>query len=147
MGEAKRLVWRVAVRSPQREEDPVTGSVFERLGGFARVRLMVSAFYDKVLASEDLGKHFQHVDMRRLIDHQTKFTSAIMGGPASFTDEQIARAHQRLGISAAEFDEMADLFRETLEDFDLPPADVNRLHAHVVAMRDHVIGDSHVPTH
>lgn len=123
----------------------MTGSVFERLGGFARVRLLVSSFYDKVLASETLGHHFRHIDMRRLIDHQTRFTSAIMGGPASFTDEQIARAHQRLGITSAEFDEMAELFRETLEDFDLPPTEVNRLHAHVVSMKAHVVGDAGVP--
>jgi hemoglobin len=115
------------------------GSMFEQMGGFARVRLMVSAFYDKVLASERLGPHFQHSDVRRLIDHQTKFMAAMMGGPASFTDEQIARAHQRLGITEGEFDEMSELFRETLEDFGLEPADVDRLHAHVASMRPHVV--------
>jgi hemoglobin len=121
------------------------GSVFEQLGGFARVRLMVSAFYDKVLTSPRLGPHFQHIDVRRLIDHQTKFTSAMMGGPASFTDEQIARAHQRLGITDAEFDEMGELFRETLEDFGVEEADVSRLHAHVLSMRQHVVGSAHAP--
>jgi hemoglobin len=123
------------------------GSMFEQLGGFARVRLMVSAFYDKVLASQRLGPHFQHIDVRRLIDHQTKFTSAMMGGPASFTDEQIARAHQRLGITDAEFEEMAELFRETLEDFGVAGPDVERLVAHVLSMRSHVVGESHAPAH
>jgi hemoglobin len=121
----------------------VHGSIFEQLGGFARVRLMVSSFYDKVLSSERLAAHFQSIDVRRLIDHQTKFTSAMMGGPASFTDEHIARAHQRLGITNDEFDELAELFRETLEDFNVPPADVDRLNAHVLSMREHVVAESH----
>lgn len=119
------------------------GSIFERLGGFARVRLLVSDFYEKVLASERLARHFAGVDLRRLIDHQTRFISAIMGGPASYTDEQIARAHARLGITAAEFDEMAMLFRETLEDFGLPDADIDRLHAHLLSLAEHVVAGSH----
>jgi hemoglobin len=125
----------------------MNGSVFERLGGFARVRLMVSAFYDKVLDSPRLGPHFEHIDMRRLIDHQTKFISAMMGGPASFTDEQIARAHHRLGITTAEFHEMADLFRETLEDFTLPAPEVIRLHAHVLTMERHVVAEADALAH
>lgn len=115
-------------------------TLFESLGGFARVRLIVSDFYEKVLDSEILGPYFQQVDMRRLIDHQTKFISAIMGGPAAFTDEQIARAHARLDITPAAFAEMAALLRETLEDFGVPDADVERLHAHVLGMQPQVVG-------
>lgn len=123
----------------------MNGSLFEQLGGFARVRLMVSAFYDKVLDSERLGPHFRHIDVRRLIDHQTKFMSAMMGGPASFTDDQIARAHQRLGISEEEFDEMAELFRETLEDFGVATEEVARLNAHVRSMRPYVVEQVDAP--
>jgi hemoglobin len=123
----------------------MTGTIFEELGGFARVRLLVSTFYDKVLDSERLAPHFAHIDLRRLIDHQTKFVSALMGGPASYTDEQLARAHHRLGITAEEFDEMAELFRETLEDGGLPDAMVERLDAHLLSLRPHVIGESGVP--
>jgi hemoglobin len=124
----------------------VNGSTFQRLGGFARVRLLVSDFYEKVLASQRLGVYFAGIDMRRLIDHQTKFISALMGGPVSYTDEQIARAHARLGITPADFEEMAELFRETLEDFELERADVERLHAHLLSLGEHVIRAEHEPS-
>jgi hemoglobin len=114
-------------------------TLFDSLGGFARVRLIVSDFYDKVLESERLAPYFAGVDMRRLVDHQTKFIAAVMGGPAAFTDEQMSRAHKRLGITSGDFDEMAALFRETLEDFGVGAADVERLHAHVLSMRHHVV--------
>jgi hemoglobin len=114
-------------------------TVFDNMGGFARVRLIVSDFYEKILASDRLAPYFAGVDMRRLIDHQTKFIAAVMGGPAAFTDEQIARAHARLEIAGDAFDEMADLFRETLEDFDVDRADIERLHAQVMGMRGHVV--------
>jgi hemoglobin len=121
----------------------VNGSVFERLGGFARVRLLVSEFYEKVLDSEQLSVYFQHIDMRRLVDHQTKFISALMGGPASYSDEQIARAHVRLGIRSEDFAEMADLFRETLEDNRLEAVEVTRLHAHLLSLREFVVAEAH----
>jgi hemoglobin len=116
-----------------------TTTTFEALGGFARVRLIVSDLYDKILESDRLAPYFANVEMGRLIDHQTKFIAAIMGGPASFSDEQIARAHARLGIRGQDFDEMAALFRETLEDAGLDDAAVERLHAHLGALRPHVV--------
>jgi hemoglobin len=122
----------------------VKGSLFERLGGFSRVRLMVSDLYDRILDSERLGPYFQGIDVRRLVDHQTKFVSSLMGGPASFTNEQLTRAHAHLRLSPEEFDEMADLFREVLEDFRVPDADVERLHAHLLSLREHVIGGDRV---
>lgn len=58
-------------------------SMFERYGGFAKLS-KVMAFYDRVLDSDVIGDFFEGVDMRRLIDHQTKFISQVMGGPAAY---------------------------------------------------------------
>jgi hemoglobin len=106
----------------------MASTLFESYGGFATVRKIVSTFYDKVLDSQALQKHFVDVDMRALIDHQTKFVAMVMGGPASFSDDQLRRVHARLGITPSEFEEMAALLQETLEDFDFAPSDV----AHVL---------------
>lgn len=115
-------------------------SLFERVGGFARVRLMVSDLYDRILDSDRLRPYFEGIDIRRLIDHQTKFVSSLLGGPASFTNEHLTRAHAHLGLSGEEFTEMAEIFREVLEDFEVPDAEVERLHAHVLSLREHVVG-------
>ena len=102
-------------------------TVFERCGGFARERKVISALYDKILYSETLSGYFADVDVRRLVDHQTKFISSIMGGPASFSDDALRRAHAKLGLSHDELMEMAGLLRETLEDFDFEKADINHV--------------------
>ena len=102
----------------------MTTTVFERCGGLANVRKVISAFYDKLLDSEMLSGYFAHVDMRRLIDHQTKFISSIMGGPASFSDDMLRRAHAKLGLSHEDLMEMGALLRETLEEFDFEQADI-----------------------
>lgn len=99
-------------------------TIFERYGGFATVRRVVSTFYDSVLDSPVLAHHFEEVDVRRLIDHQARFVSSVMGGPASYTDEHLRRVHERLGITTAEFREMIELLEEALEEFELAEADI-----------------------
>lgn len=122
----------------------MNSTLFERVGGFARVRLILSEFYERILDSENLRRFFENVEMRRLIDHQTKFVSSLMGGPASFSNDHLRRSHAHLDISPGDYQELAEIFRETLEDFDVPEADVERLHAHVLSLQDHVIGKTEV---
>jgi hemoglobin len=113
-------------------------TVYERAGGFAKVRRVVSSFYDKALDSPLIAHHFEDVRMDRLIEHQTRFISFLMGGPASYTDEHLKHVHDRLGITLAEFDEMVELLTETLEDYDFAADDVAKV-AHELRRREPVI--------
>ncbi len=99
-------------------------SVFERCGGFQNVRRVVSDFYDKVLESEQLQGYFEHIDMARLVDHQTKFIAQIMGGPVSINDDTLRKVHGTLGISHGEFMEAASLLEEAMEDHDFASSDI-----------------------
>ena len=105
----------------------MAGSMFERYGGFATVNKIIMAFYDKALDSDVIGDFFEDIDMPTQIDHQTKFISNVMGGPASYTNEQLQRVHAHLKINAQEFEEMASLLRQTLQDFELDPADIDQI--------------------
>ena len=103
----------------------MSASMFERYGGFVSVSRVVSAFYDKALESPILGPYFANANMQRVIDHQTKFVASLMGGPASYSNEELIRVHKGLNINEEAFFEMTDLFRETLEDFDFDEDDLN----------------------
>ena len=107
-------------------------SMFQRYGGFAVVRRIVSAFYDRVLDSPILEPYFAGVAMDRLIDHQTKFIATLMGGPASFTDDALRRAHAHLGIGDLEMTTMADLLRDTLVDHAVASSDADQVHAAIM---------------
>jgi hemoglobin len=113
-------------------------TVFDRYGGFTTISRIVSAFYDRVLDSPVTSPYFEGIDMRRLVDHQTRFIATVMGGPASYTNEQLERAHARLGITDAAFQEAVALLRETLEDFDLSAEDAQAV-LREVTTRKHVI--------
>lgn len=99
-------------------------TIFERYGGFARISRVVMSFYDKILSSSLLSPYFAKTDMKRLIDHQTKFISSLMGGPASYTNEHLERVHAHLGITESAFRESVTLMKETLEDHDFFDEDI-----------------------
>lgn len=117
----------------------MTQSIFERYGGFAKVSKVVSAFYGKATDSALLAPYFANVDMRRLIDHQTKFVAFLMGGPASFSNEEIERVHSRLNITDRDFDEMVALFKETLEDFDFDDSDIAAIQSELLSRRRFIV--------
>ncbi len=113
-------------------------TVFARSGGFARVRHLVAAIYDRALDHPTLQRHFVGIDMARLIDHQTKMIAGIMDGGDTFDDDTLRRAHLRLGITGGDFDDMGVILRETLGLFGYAPADVDRV-CHEFARRRHLV--------
>jgi hemoglobin len=114
-------------------------TLFEKYGGFAKVSRIVSAFYEKVLESPLLSPYFENVDMRRLIDHQTKFIAQAMGGPASYSDRELERVHAGLHVTDAAFQEMHMLLRETLEDFGLDSEDIESVCAAILARKPYIV--------
>lgn len=113
--------------SARETEGMMAATMFERYGGFATVSKLVLAFYDRVLESDILADFFAGVEMRRLVDHQTKFISSLMGGPASYTNESLKQVHAHLGIGKKAFEEMILTLTETLEDFELDEQDIESI--------------------
>ena len=99
-------------------------TMFDRYGGFGAVYKVVLSFYDKMLDSDIVAPYFDDVDISRLSDHQTKFISQVMGGPASYSNEVLEQIHRNLKISQEAFDEMANILEQTLTEFDFKPEDV-----------------------
>ena len=62
--------------------------------------------------------------MSGLIDHQTKFVSYLMGGPASFSDTHIQSAHNHLPIADSHFARLKELVDETLTEFSVDVNDI-----------------------
>ena len=115
-------------------------SIFERYGGFATVRKIISEFYDRMLDSKNLAPYFASTDMARLIEHQTQFVTFIMGGPTDFKDEALRRAHVNLEISENDFDEMVEIMTETLEDAGLDATDVGVVAEQLTSRKALILG-------
>lgn len=114
-------------------------TIFERYGGFASVSRVVMSFYEKMLDSPDTNPYFINIDMKRLIDHQTKFIAALMGGPVSYTNEHLERVHERLGITEDAFMESVVLMRETLEDYNFADEDIRAVENEMMDRKNYIV--------
>ncbi len=114
-------------------------SMFDRYGGFATVHKLVFRFYDKMLDSDVVAPYFDNVDMARLVDHQTKFVSQVMGGPVTYTNEVLEQVHRRLKIDQKAFDEMAGLLEETLVEGGVENDDVRRIMADIKSRQPYIV--------
>jgi hemoglobin len=115
-------------------------SLFEKYGGFAQVRKIVSSFYDEVLDDPLLSRHFAGVNMRLMIEHQTKMISSILGGPAYLSNEELSRAHRRRSITEEDYDRLCEILDETLDDAGFEATDRNLVVRHVEGLRSFVVG-------
>src|SRR5215470_2993825 len=93
---------------------PTPDTMFERYG-LAFVTRFVLSFYERVLASVRLAPFFADSDMQRLVEHQAKFISSVMGGPTSYSNTVLREAHEHLDIDDQAFDEMISYSRQHLK--------------------------------
>jgi len=110
-------------------------NMFQHYGGAEKVSDLIFAFYDRVLSSERLAPFFATCDMRRLMEHQTRYISAVMGGPPSYSEAHLREVHATLGITNADFDEMLSLLRVAMTDSGYDAADTDQIIRRLSALR------------
>lgn len=99
-------------------------TLFEKYGGFAAISQIVLDLYARLLDDDDVGPFFDDVAMKRIVDHQTKFVSSLLGGPVSYSDDQIRKMHGHLPIGDPHFDRLKEILSQTLADHGFQPKDV-----------------------
>jgi len=116
--------------------------MFDRYGGFRKISKIVISFYNKMTTSPLTKRYFEKTNMKRLIDHQTKFIASMMGGPASYTNEHLEKVHAHLGITEDAFYETVDLLEDTLEDHDFDDVDISAVKDEVLERKNHIVRKS-----
>ena len=114
-------------------------SLFEKYGGFATIHKVVEHFYDGVLDNDILSPYFEGVDMSQLIDHQTRFFASAMGGPASFDDGHLEKAHQGLGITEEAWDAVVAVLLGTLNAFNVEKGDIQLIAGAVASKKPLIV--------
>ncbi|WP_323676813.1 group 1 truncated hemoglobin [Halorubellus sp. PRR65] len=98
-------------------------TLYERLGERDAIAAVVDEFYDRVLADDALESYFEGSDPADLRRHQTQFLSHATGGPVTWDGDDMATAHEHLGVTPADFGRIADHLDDALQAFDVADAD------------------------
>lgn len=80
-----------------------TASLYERLGGEAKVRKIVNDILDKNYNNPDIGHYFRNVDMKKLKNLVFEFFSMGTGGPHKYTGRDMHTSHTDLKINEEDF--------------------------------------------
>lgn len=127
-----------------RNENGMEQTLFAKYGGFANISKIVLELYDRLLDDDDVGPFFEDVDMARVVDHQTKFISSLLGGPASYSDDQIRKMHGHLTIHGRQFDALEEILAGTLRDHGVEEDDVAAVIAAFEARRGLIVETGNV---
>lgn len=98
-------------------------TLYDRLGGNDAIEAVVDAFYDRVLADEQLARHFEGTDVDDLRGHQRAFIGSVTGGPVEYDGRDMREAHADLDLTPADFAAVADHLDSVLQEFDVADDD------------------------
>ena len=98
-------------------------SLYERLGGAARVEALVDDLSRRLLEHEHLGPAFAGRDLEVLQQHRTAYLAVILDGPENYEGRSMREAHQPLGLSEADMMAFLSVLRSVLDDAHVPEPD------------------------
>ncbi|MGB9987807.1 group I truncated hemoglobin [Salarchaeum japonicum] len=120
-------------------------TIYADIGGRDAVEAVVSDFYDRMFADDELTPYFEGVDKQALFAHQVQFISAVAGGPIEYDGEDMDAAHTDMGITHEAFDRTAENLEAALRENDVPDEHIEAILDEVEALRDPVVEEDVEP--
>lgn len=114
-------------------------SVFEKLGGAPAIDAAVDIFYRKVLADDRISHFFDTIDMEDQHKKQKAFLTMAFGGPNNYTGKDMREAHKSMNLTEEHFNAVAECLVGTLQDLDVPQADIDSVVGIAVSVKDDVL--------
>jgi hemoglobin len=93
---------------------------YEAIGGEAAVRRVLRVLYDRLFDDPMVGFLFEGKDKDHIVEQQTLFVCAFLGGPQRYEGKPLPQAHSTLPILPGHFDRRHHLLRQVLRDESVP---------------------------
>lgn len=102
-------------------------SIFDAIGGYEALEIVVEDFYMRVLADDQLAGFFAGSNMNRLKGKQIEFFAAALGGPEPYTGAPMKQVHQGRGIMMSHFALVAGHLTDALIAAGVPRTTVDEI--------------------
>lgn len=108
----------------QKQDAPKTDSpsLFEQLGGEAKLRTIIDAFIDRVFEDRMIGFFFRDADRKRIKEFEYQHAAAFLGAPVVYRGRALDQAHAKHPIMGGHFARRRQILQETLEAHTVPDA-------------------------
>jgi hemoglobin len=87
---------------------PASTSLFERIGGAAKLHAVVEQFTVLIVADERINFAFADTDLTKFKQLLYEQLCALAGGPCTYSGRDMRTAHAKLNINNAQFNALAE---------------------------------------
>jgi hemoglobin len=115
------------------------GSLYERLGGAAKVTAVVDETIDKVAADPRMNQSFDKVNIKRVKALLVEQICALSGGGCTYTGDSTKDVHAGHKIRNAEFYGLVEVLRDSMRNHDIPLSARNELLEILAPMKRDVV--------
>lgn len=110
-------------------------NLFEKLGGESRLREIMDTFVDRVFADRMIGFFFRNADRRRIKELEYQLAAKFLGADVDYKGRPLGRAHANHPIMGGHFARRRQIFKETLDLYEVPDAIKDALLRHTDSLR------------
>lgn len=97
-------------------------SLFEQLGGEAKLREIIDVFIDRVFEDRMIGFFFRNADRKKIKELEYQLTAEHLGAPVRYRGRPLDQAHGKHPIMGGQFARRMKILNDTLEEFRVPEA-------------------------
>jgi hemoglobin len=113
----------------------MNNSLFEKLGGECRLRPIIDTFIDRVFDDRMIGFFFRNADRARIKEMEYQLTAKFLGADIEYRGKPIGKAHANHPIMGGHFARRRQIFKETLESFQVAEEIKTALLQHTDSLR------------
>jgi truncated hemoglobin YjbI len=94
--------------------------LFEKLGGEAKLRAIMNTFIDRVFADRMIGFFFRNADRARIKEMEYQLAANYLGAGVEYQGRPLGKVHANHPIMGGHFERRRQIFKETLEFYEVP---------------------------
>lgn len=94
-------------------------TLYEELGGEARLRQIIDTFIDRVFEDRMIGFFFRNADKNRIKEMEFQLSARFLGADIEYQGKPLGEVHAKHPIMGGQFARRLQILRETLEFYQL----------------------------
>jgi hemoglobin len=118
------------------------GTLYEQLGGEARLRQIMDTFIDRVFADRMIGFFFRNADKKRIKEMEFQLTARFLGANIEYQGRPLDEVHAKHPIMGGQFARRLQILSETLEQYEVPQHIRDAWIKHTESLRPLITGDA-----
>lgn len=116
-------------------------TIFDRIGGYAALEVVVDDLYVRILADPELVGFFTGINLSRLKGKQVEFFAAALGGPDPYQGAAMKPVHQGRGIMQEHFNLVAGHLVDALTKAGVDEATVGEIIGTVAPLAPDIVSN------